>query len=456
MMEENLELSQEPLGKLIWRYSIPAIIGMMVVALYNAIDRMFIGNIPNVGEQAIVGVGVTMPIASLIIAFEMLVGIGTSTIIAKKLGEGKREEAEKALGNALILGLVIGIGFTIVMFVFCEPLLKIFGASEASLIYGKRYISIILMGVTPYIVGFSLNTTIRATGNPRMAAITLIMSCLLNIILDPLFIFTFKLGIEGAAIATIISQCVVTIWVLYYYTKGKSFLKLKKANYALDRKLVVSILTIGASAFAMQVATSVVQMSANHALKIYGGDEAIGAMAVLSSISMIFLMPVFGINQGTLPIMGFNYGAGLIKRTRKTFVYALIWAGSILLIGTILVQLTPNTFIALFGDNKKLEHVATEGIRIYLSMFPLAAIAIVGANYFLAIGHAKASMFLSLLRQVIIFIPMLIVLPPMIGLKGIWIAQALSDVLAAIITIIYLKISFKDQKFKDNGHHTRD
>lgn len=442
-MEENLKLDQEPLGQLIWRYSIPAIIGMIVVALYNAIDRMFIGNIPNIGEQAIAGVGVTMPIATLIIAFEMLVGIGTSTIIAKKLGKGQREEAEKALGNALILGLVIGIGFTIVSLIFCEPLLKLFGASEASLIYGKKYIRIILIGVAPYIVGFSLNTTIRATGNPTMASITLITSCLLNIVLDPLLIFTFNMGIEGAAIATVISQCVVTIWVLYYYTKGKSYLKLKKANYELERKLVGSILTIGASAFAMQVATSVVQMSANNALKIYGGDEAIGAMAVITSISMIFLMPVFGINQGTLPIMGFNYGAGLIKRTKKTFIYATIWAGSILLMGTILVQLTPSTFITLFGNNEKLEYVAIEGIRIYLSMFPLAAIAIVGANYFLAIGHAKESMFLSLLRQVIIFIPMLIVLPSIVGLKGIWIAQAISDVLAAIITIIFLKKSFK-------------
>lgn len=442
-MNQNIELSQEPITKLVWKYSIPAIIGMIVVALYNAIDRMFIGNIPSVGDLAIVGVGVTMPISSLIIAFEMLVGIGTSAVMAKKLGEGKKEEAEKALGNALILGLIVGVSLTLVGIIFCEPILKLFGASEGSLVYAKGYINIILLGVTPYIVGFSLNTTIRANGNPKMAAVTLIISCLLNIILDPLFIFGLGWGIQGAAIATVISQCVVTIWVIIYYTKGKAYLKMKKKNLWLDKKLVKSIMTIGASAFAMQVAASLVQVTANNALKVHGGDMAIGAMATISSISMMFLMPVYGINQGTLPIIGFNYGAKLFDRAKKTFLYATIAAVGILAVGMVLVQMMPNRFVELFGSSTELVEIAVDGIRIYLLMLPVSAIAITGANYFLSIGKAKESMILSLLRQVIIFIPMVMILPTFMGLKGVWVAQAVSDLGAAIITGIFLVKALK-------------
>lgn len=438
-MNQNVQLRQEPVRQLVLKYSIPAIIGMIVVALYNAIDRMFIGNIPNIGDLAIAGVGVTMPISSLIIAFEMLVGIGASTVIANKLGQGKKEEAEHVLGNTFTLGIIVGLIFTIGGFLGLEPILKMMGAGQESMVYAKSYAEIILLGVTPYIVGFALNTTIRANGNPRLAAATLIVSCLLNIVLDPLFIFGFKWGIQGAAWATIISQCIVTVWVLLYYTKGKSNLKLRKTYFKLENQYVKSILTIGASAFAMQVAASLVQLAANNALKTYGGDLAIGAMAAISSIAMMFTMPVHGINQGTLPIVGFNYGAGLKQRARQAFFFAMWLAIGILTVGTILVEIFPAAAIKLFGSSEELIDIAVSGIRIYICMLPLSAIALTGANYFLAMGKAKESMFLGLLRQVIIFIPLVIILPKFMGLKGVWVAQALSDGLAAFITILFLR-----------------
>ena len=445
---ENRFLEKESIAKLLIKYSLPAIVGMLVVALYNAVDRMFIGHIENIGYLAITGVGVTMPISTVIIAFEMLVGIGSSAVISKRLGEGKYNLAEKQLGNAFTLAIIIGLLITFTGFIFKNSLLILFGASSETLSYASEYIDIILIGVTPYILGFSLNTTIRANGNPRLAAVTLIVSCIANIILDPLFIFTFNMGIKGAAIATVMSQCIVTVWVMIYYTKGKSSVKLKKRNFRLNVDLIKPVFFIGASAFAMQIATSIVQITANNTLKLYGGDLAIGAMTTINSIVMLFLMAVFGINQGMLPIIGFNYGAKKYDRVRKTYILGTLGAIFILIIGWVLSFTFPKILVSFFNKDEDLINIAINGLKLYVIMLPISAISITGGNYFLSIGEAKSSMFLSLLRQVIIFIPLLFILPRFLGLNGVWISQAISDGLASIISLVFMYNEFKNLKLK--------
>lgn len=437
-MKNQEILGTESIGKLLIRYSIPAIIGMMVNALYNVVDRIFIGNIPGVGPLAITGVGVTMPIMSIILAFAMLIGIGATTNISIKLGAGKKEEAQNIIGNSITLSIIISLIISILGIIFGDNILTLFGASDATLYYAKSYIYIILAGSVFMTLGFTLNNTIRGDGNPKLAAIIMVVGCLTNIVLDALFIFVFNMGIQGAAIATITSQMVTAVWGLSYYIKGKSNLKFNKSSLKLKKSTVKVIFAIGSAPFAMQIATSLVQVISNNALKLYGGDLAIGSMATISSISMIFLMPVFGINQGAQPIIGFNYGAKKYKRANDAFKISAIAATIVLSIGWIIVMISPEIIVGMFNKDPKLMDITINGVKIYLFMLPIIAVAITGSNYIQSIGKAKVAMVLSLLRQVILLIPMIVILPKFLGLDGVWLAQPVSDLLATVITSIIL------------------
>lgn len=439
-------LEHESIGKLLLKYSVPAIIGMMVNALYNVVDRMFIGNIPGVGPLAITGVGVTMPIVTIILAFSMLIGIGATTNISIKLGQGKKGEAQELIGNSISLSVVIGIILTIIGIVFGDSILKLFGASEGSLYYAKAYINIILLGTVFNIMAFSLNSTIRGDGNPKLAAIIMVVGCLTNIVLDALLIFIFKMGIQGAAIATVVSQIVTALWGLLYYLKGKSNLEFKKSSLKLNKKHVKTIFAIGCSPFAMQIATSLVQVISNNALKVYGGDLAIGAMATIASIILIFLMPIFGITQGAQPIVGFNYGCKQYDRAKKAFNISLITATIILSLGTIAIQFFPEVLVSMFNKDPKLMDIAINGLKKYSYMLPIVSVSIVGSNYVQSVGKAKTAMILSLLRQVILLVPMIMVLPKFLGLDGVWIAQPVSDFISFIITGMVIIIEFKSYK----------
>lgn len=442
-MSNQKHLGDAPIGKLLLQYSIPAIIGMVVNALYNIVDRMFIGNIPDIGSLAITGVGITMPIMTIVLAFGMLIGIGTTANISLNLGKGNRTTAEKLLGNAFTLSIIVGLAIAITGTIFANPILNLFGASENTLFYAKEYIGIILLGCTFNILSFALNSTIRADGNPKMSSITMVIGCGANIILDYLFIFVLNLGVKGAALATIISQAVTFFIILYYYTAGNSNLKLKIENFKLKKHLVTMTFAIGIAPFATQIATSLVQVIANNALKTYGSDLAIGAMTVISSLNIIFMMPIFGINQGCQPIIGFNYGAKKYERAKEAFKYATIAACVICIIGFISIQCFPTQIISLFNNDPELTTLAIKGIRIYLLMMPVVGINIVATSYYQSIGKAKISMFVSLLRQVILLIPFTIILPKFIGLDGVWAAGACADSLSVIITLILLKKEFK-------------
>lgn len=442
-MSNQKHLGEAPIGKLLLQYSVPAIIGMIVNALYNIVDRMFIGNIPNIGSLAITGVGITMPIMTIILAFGMLIGIVATANISLNLGKGNRPTAEKLLGNAFTLSIIVGLAIAIVGTICANPILNLFGASENTLFYAKEYLHIILLGCTFNILSFSLNSTVRADGNPKMSSLTMVIGCGTNIILDYVFIFIFNLGVKGAALATIISQAITFFIILYYYTIGNSNLKLKVENFKLKKHLVTMTFAIGIAPFATQIANSLVQVIANNALKTYGSDLAIGAMTVISSLNIVFMMPIFGINQGCQPIIGFNYGAKKYKRAKETFKYATMAACVICIIGFTIIQCFPTQIISLFNNDPKLTNLAMRGIRIYLLMMPIVGINIVATSYYQSIGKAKVSMFVSLLRQVILLIPFTIILPKFIGLDGVWAAGACADSLSVIITLILLRKEFK-------------
>lgn len=441
-------LAKEKISKLLLKYSVPAIIGMLVNALYNVVDRIFIGNIPGVGSLAITGVGITLPITTIILGFCMLVGVGATTTISIKLGQGKKEEAEKVIGNSITLSVIIAVFLTIIGIAFGDFILTKFGASESTLYYAKSYIYIILLGTVFNMVAFTLNNTIRGDGNPKLAAIIMIIGCLTNIVLDAVLILVFNMGIQGAAIATIISQLITALIGLRYYVSGKSNLRFIKSSLRLNKDVVIKILAIGASPFAMQIAASLVQVISNNVLKTYGTDIAIGAMATISSVSLMCLMPIFGINQGAQPIIGFNYGAKQEKRAHEAYKVSLIAATVILVIAFVLVQSFPEAIIGIFNKDPKFMDISIKGLRIYLMMLPIVGISITGSNYIQSIGEARTAMLLSLLRQVILLIPFILILPRVfgLGLNGVWIAQPLSDLIATIITGIIL---FKHMRKKE-------
>ncbi len=428
-MDRQKELAEKPVGKLLLKYSIPAIIGMLVNALYNLVDRMFIGNIPGIGGLAITGVGITMPIITIILAFALLIGAGATANISIKLGQGKREEAEVILGNAVSFAAVVGLMLTILGIVFSDKLLMLFGGSENTIQYGVTYIHIFLLGTIINLVGFALNHIMRADGNPSMAAIAMVTGCVINIILDAVFIFVWHMGIAGAALATIISQAVTAAIGIYYFTAGRSHLKIKKCHLKVQLKYILPIAAIGSAPFMMQIAISIVQVIMNNLLKATGEEIAIGAMTVIMSILMLILMPIFGINQGAQPIIGYNYGAKNYGRSKKALMLSIGAATAILTTGFVIIQAMPQVFIKLFDGQGSMMEIAVPGLRIYAATMPILAVPIIGSNYFQAIGKAKVAMFLSLLRQVVVLIPMLFILSAAWGLTGVWIAQPISDII---------------------------
>lgn len=441
-MNSQKRLEEMKVGKLLLEFSIPAIIGMLVNTLYNIIDRIFIGHIEGIGELAMAGVGITMPLMTIILAFGMLIGIGTATKVSIKLGEHDREGAEKLLGNAFSLIIVISILLTIFGLIFTEPLLKMFGASENIIGYGKDFIQVIFIGCIFNMISFGLNHSIRSDGSPKIAMMSMLMSAIINIILDPIFIFWLGLGVKGGALGTVVAQIISSGWILYYFTKGSSILKIRRRYLKLNKEAVLSIFAIGISPFSMQIAQSAVQVVANNSLQTYGGDIAVGAMTIINSVALIFLMPIFGLNQGLQPIIGYNFGARRHDRVKQAVRYGIITATAIVTVGFIIVEAFAENIVVIFNNDSSLINATSHGIRIFLVMLPLIGSQIIITNYFQSIGKVKISMFLSLLRQVIILIPCMLIIPMFKGLDGVWIAGATSDFLSVVVTMfVFLKVS---------------
>lgn len=445
--ERSKSLGTEPVINLLMKHSIPAMVGMLVNALYNIVDRVFIGRA--VGGVAIGGIYLGMPLMLIIMAFGMLVGIGGNTLVSIRLGQKRKDEADQIASNSLMLLIIIGIIFSILGLIFLKPLLNLFGASASNIGYAMDYLRIILLGATFNVVGFGMNNFIRGEGNPKIAMFTMLIGAFLNVILDYVFIIIFKMGVQGAALATIISQIVSATWVLHYFYSEKSVLKIQKRYLKIKMSIFKEIVSNGLAPFSMQLATSMVAALYNTNLQALGGDLATSSMGVINSLSMVILMPAYGINQGSQPIMGYNYGASKQDRVKKTLKYATLGATLITTLGFLIVQIFPNQIITLFvgqDGSKELLNIAVPGIRILLSMLPFVGIQIVSTSYFQAIGRPKEATLLSMSRQVLILIPALLILPNIFGLTGVWMSGALADLLSSAISVILIINSVKNLK----------
>lgn len=442
-MKDYELLGRASVGTLLAKYSIPAIIGMLVNALYNIVDRIFIGNIPEVGSMAISGLGLSLPIMTVILAFGMLISLGATTNISIKLGQKDIETAQKLIGNAIALCLIVGAILMVLGLVFLDQILYVFGASDNTIIYAEAYIKVIFLGIIFNMVSFGFYHMIRADGNPAISATILVSGAITNIILDYVFIFKFNMGIAGAAYATIISQALTAIASLIYFISSKSNLKIRLRDLKVDKDLTKMTFAIGMSPFAVQLAASTVQIVANHALKEYGGDLAIGAMTTVMSVVMMFMMPLFGINQGSQPIVGYNYGAKNGKRVLDTYKLQVTVAFFFLLFGLILTRTYPREIVSIFNKDPKLMKLTIDGLYKMLIILPIASVNITGSYFVQSLGKAKTSMFLSLLRQVLMLIPLMLILPHYWGLDGVWYAQPIADVFSFIITVLVLIKQFR-------------
>ena len=443
-MNATKDLESKSIGKLLFQLSVPAVIGMLVNALYSVVDRIFIGR--GVGSLALSGVAVTFPISNIIMAVGMLVGIGAASVVSIKLGQKKSEEAERIVGNAFLLTLILSIIITILGLIFLHPLLKVLGASDETMPHAKTFATILLTGAVLQNVGFGLNPIIRSQGDAKTAMKTMLIGAILNTILNPIFIFIFKLGVAGSALATLISQAVCSVWVVYYLS-SKSIIRLKRQHMKLNFTTIGEISSIGVSPFIMQVSASFVTIVINKSLLKYGGDLAVGAYSLIASIAMLILMPAFGVNQGAQPIIGYNFGARNASRVKKALFYSIIVNTCITFFGWVMIELFPVAIIKIFnGDDTELIRLASNGLKLYL-----LAIFTVGAqsaciNYFQSIGKALISMVLSLLRQVIILIPLVVILPHYLALNGIWIAGSISDLSALVISAVMLMLEIRKLK----------
>jgi putative MATE family efflux protein len=430
-------MGEERISKLLIRFSVPAITGMVINALYNVIDRIFIGR--GVGALALSGLTIGFPIMLIFMAFGMLIGLGATALISIRLGQNKRESAEHILGNSITLFLVISAVQTLLGLLFLEPLLVLIGASPDVLPYSYEYMRIILMGVIFMNIGFGMNHFIRAEGNPKIAMLTMIFGAVTNIVLDAVFIFGLNMGVQGAALATIIAQSVSAVWVFSYFTLRNSTLKFRIRNMMPDFSVIKSILTLGSSFFMMQLAASMITLLLNRSLVHHGGDIAVAAMGIIHSLTMFVLMPCFGINQGAQPIIGFNYGAQKYKRVKRTLLRAIAAATGVCTLGFAAYMLFPAFFINIFSkDNVELMEIGTHGIRIFLIMLPVIGFQIVSTSYFQATGKPGKAMFLTLSRQVILLLPLLLILPRFFGLTGVWMAAPFSDVGSSLLTGFFL------------------
>ncbi|MGE5381206.1 MAG: MATE family efflux transporter [Methylocystaceae bacterium] len=444
MDERTLQLGRDNITSLLIKFSLPAIVGMLANSLYTIIDRLFVGNI--VGADAIAGMSITMPISFIIMAFGMLIGIGSGALVSIRLGERRPDDAEAILGNAFMLGVIISIITSAIMLTFLDQLLMKFGASSQTLPFGRQFISIILWGSIFQFTSFGLSAVIRSEGNPRMSMVVLLINAGLNILLDFIFIYWLGMGIKGTAVATVISQAVSASLVVYYFTRGNSVLKLRLPCMRLRWQIINEIMAIGMAPFLMQLGASVINILFNRDLAQYGGDSAIAAFGIMNTIIMFILMPIFGINQGAQPIIGFNYGAENYHRVTNALKKAILAATLIASAGFIMGETIPHLLIQAFTPDAEVIAIGTRGMRIFLILLPIVGVQIVSANFFQAIGKAQKSVVLSLLRQVILLIPLLILLPPWLHLDGVWLAGPISDCIATLVTWLVLMQEVKHMR----------
>ena len=434
----TLELGTKPVGNLLAQYTLPAIIAMTAASLYNIIDRVFIGQV--VGPMAISGLAITFPFMNLAAAFGAAVGVGASTTISVKLGQKDYESAENILGNTITLNLIVGLAFGGICLLFLDPILRFFGASDATLPYARDFMQVILAGNVFSHMYFGMNAVLRAASKPRMAMFATIFTVGMNILLDVVFILWWHWGIKGAAFATIISQVLALCWQMKLFTNKSELLHLKRGIYKLKSNLVRNIISIGISPFLMNACACVIVIFINNQLVRFGGDMAVGAYGIANSIAMIFVMFVIGLNQGMQPIAGYNYGAQQYDRMMRVVKLSIITAVCIMLTGWSLAMFAPYHCARMFTTDPELIKGSIKAIHIIMMMFPLIGSQMVITNFFQCIGKVKISIFLSLSRQLLFLLPLLAILPNFYGINGVWASMPTSDFIAVVVAVTIMLV----------------
>lgn len=446
MAKGTTDLGKDHIGILLFKLAMPAIIAQLVNVLYNIVDRIFIGRIPN-GEIAMAGVGVAFPVILIISAFSALLGMGGAPLAAIKMGEGNNSEAERIMSTSFSLLTSVGILLTIIFLMFKEPILWAFGASEATIGYASEYITIYLIGTVAVQIALGMNAFVNTQGFAKIGMMTVMLGAAINIILDPILIFGLGMGVKGAALATILAQFVSAAWVLIFLFGKKSTLKIRKKYLMPNPKIALAIVALGISPFIMQSTESLVLISLNNQLLKYGGDLAVGAMTIMSSIMQMIMLPIMGISQGAQPILSYNYGAKQMDRVKKAFKLQIICCIAYTTVMWAMLMLIPEVFVGIFNSKQELIDITSWSIRIYF-----AGIFVFGAQgacqqTFLALGQAKTSLILALLRKVILLVPLIFILPACVAdankLQAVLTAEPVADILAALTTVVCFAIFYR-------------
>lgn len=443
--KKEADLGKDSLGPLLLKLALPAILAQIINVLYNMVDRMYIGHIPKVGPSALTGVGVTMPVIMAISAFAALVSMGGAPRASIMLGRGEHPKAEKILGNCTVMLVIMAIILTAVFLIWGEPILMVFGASEATIGYALDYMRIYALGTIFVQLSLGLNAFINAQGYAKIGMITVAIGALCNIVLDPIFIFSMSMGVKGAALATIISQAISSIFVVYFLTSKRSGLRIKLDNLKLDFQVILPCLALGLSPFIMQFTESVISVCFNTSLLKYGGDIAVGSMTILTSVMQFSMLPLQGLTQGAQPIISFNYGAENIDRVKRAFKLLLKISLSYSMLLWAVAMFIPDTFIYIFTSHGELATYTRWAIRIYMAASGIFGIQIACQQTFIAIGNAKTSVFLAVLRKVLVLIPLIFILPMFIENQAfaVFLAEPIADTIAVSVTATLFYQTYK-------------
>lgn len=436
-----LTLGTEKIRNLLIQYSLPAIIAMTASSLYNITDSIFIGH--GVGALAISGLAITFPFMNLSAAFGSLVGVGAATLMSVRLGQKDYTTANQILGNVFGLNIIFGLAFTIISLIFLDPILYFFGASPATLPYAHDFMVIILIGNIITHIYLGLNGLLRSIGKPEKAMYATLTTVGLNLILNPLFIFGFKWGIRGSALATVLSQTILLIWQIKLFSDKENFVHFQKGIFKLDKRIVKESLAIGMSPFLMNAVGSIIVIVLNQSLIRHGGDLAVGAYGIINRVTFLFAMVVVGLNQGMQPIAGYNFGAQKFDRVNEVLKLTILFATAIMTVGFLIGELFPRAVASIFTKDKELIRLASEGLRITFIFFPIVGFQMVTTNFFQSIGMAGKAVFLSLTRQLIYLLPCLLIFPSIYGLKGVWYSMPVADFLATLTAAYMLFVNYR-------------
>lgn len=430
-------IGYEPVSKLLVKFAVPAIIGMTINALYNVVDRIFIGNAPSLGPNGIAGITICFPVMIIMMAIGILFGQGGATLFSISLGRGDMKKADKVLGNAFAMSIISSILFMTIGLIFLDKLLILFGASKDVFPYAKEYMSIILCGSLFQMIGMCMNNFLRADGKPNLSMITMFVGAGTNIILDPILIYWLDMGMTGAALATITSQFLSMVWGSYHFITKKAVHIITFETMKLDKKIAMNIISYGMPGFLLQLANSVLNFILNTYLLRYGGDIAISGMGIVNSLQTLLVLPMIGLMQGLQPIISFNYGAKKYDRVKKATNITIAVATIISVVGFLISHLAPELLVAMFNRDTQLMKFTVYALKSWLMMLPIVGFQIIGANFFQAIGKPKMSMVLTLLRQVIVLIPSIIIFSSIWGLNGIVHAAPFADLVSAMVTSFF-------------------